>query len=583
MLLYPDRVKVPIGKYSSAFTGNPSTDLSPEPQSRTRQGMEPPRWQPISGTPPAEVYGYLRKPQVFSSNSYLVRTDRSIAVIDPGGLPEQTEALVSLVKDLLREKPRPVYVLLTHCHSDHSLEITRDGPWRELDGLKVAIHAAGAAALRTADRRATHAEILGLDPAPFSPDISLFLPPPEPVPAGGTLPVESIPLNPPDAIAAYAVPGHSPDCVCYRFGSTLFIGDVLAAISPLIAGAPGWNRDDLVASVKGLIRLLETDDIRTCFPGHGRPLSGKEAASALKQNLEEALALPEIETADSGRVKYISGYARELFEELGDAFMLIHRRIEDLAGRLHHLEEPAAAEEIARILDSEQVSRLLLDFRNFQEGFRAGEVIEVEIAHKSIQLIRRIALLLAAGGLDRVLDPSLLRLTRTLLDDFINAARGLRPAEEKTDADLNELAATLAALMQRVAGAGRSLEDIPDDPDGFRDYLVSSLALVPVFRGVKIEVKPETAAAPVRVARDRFLDGLKRLLEDLAEEGAAAVGFTVEAGESGPALLVRVEFARPIYRLGDGRLRPHRRRLDLSGSRTAVRYSSRALDFTLQF
>ena len=557
--------------------------MSPAFPDKKGTGMEAARWHSIPGTPSAEVYPYLRKPDVFSCNSYLIRMDRSIVVIDPGGLPEQTEALVPLVKGLLREKPRPVYVLLTHCHADHALEVIKDGPWRKLPGLKVAIHAAGASALRAADRRSTHAEILGFGLVPFSADISLFLPPAAPDPVGTRLLSESILLSPPDTVEAYAVPGHSPDCVCYRLGSALFIGDVLAAVSPLIAGAPGWNRDDLVASVKGLISLLETNNIRTCFPGHGRPISGEAIMEALKRTLEEAIALPEIETADSGRVKYISEYARELFEELGAAFMLIHRRIEDLAGRLDQLEESSAAQAIARILDSESVSQLLLDFRNFQESFQAGEVIEVQIAHKAIQLIRRIALLLASAGLDKVLDPSLLRLTRTLLNDFINAARGLRSVEEKTDADLNELASTLAAEMQRVPGTGLSLEEIPDDPDGFRDYLISSLALVPVFRGVEIGVKPAAAAVPVRIARERFLDALKRLLEDLAEEGAASIGFTVQDDKTGSGLLVRVEFTRPIFQLGEQRFRPHRRRLSLSGVRMAVRYSSRALDLTLHF
>ncbi len=555
--------------------------MSPNPESREKAPT--PEWQPIPGVPSAELYAYLRKPHVLSCNSYLIRTDRSIAVIDPGGSPEQTGALFPLVEDLLREKPRPVYVLLTHCHADHALEVIRDGPWRKLPGLKVAIHSAGAASLRAADHRLTHAEILGYTLLPFSADLPLFVSPPAPDPAGPALLSETIPLNPPDAVKAYAVPGHSPDSVCYRLGSALFIGDVLAAVSPLIAGAPGWNRDDLVRSVQGLLALIAGGGIQVCFPGHGRPVSGEQVTVILRRILEEAGALPEIEIADHGRVKYISAYARELFEELGDAFRLIHGRLEDLAGRLDRLEEAAAAEAIARILDSERVSQLMLDFRNFQESFRSGEVIEVEIAHKSIQLIRRIALLLESEGLAKVLDPSLLRLTRTLLNDFINASRGLRPAEERTEADLNELAAALAAGMRRVLGSGLSLEEIPDDPDGFLDYLIGSLSLVPVFRGVEIGVRLEADAVPVQIARWRFLDALKRLLEELAEEGAASIGLTVRAGGGGPALLVRVEFTRPIYRLGERFLSPHRRRLELSGARLAVRYSSRALDFTLEF
>ncbi len=547
--------------------------------------MEAAQWHPISGTNSAEVYPYLRKPNVFSCNSYIIRTPHSIAVIDPGGLPEQTKVLLPLVRSLLREKPRPVYVLLTHCHVDHSLEVIKGGAWEEFPSLKVVIHAAGAISLRTADRRTTQAEILGLDLPPFEADISLFPPPEAPSPAVAPLSSESILLNPPDVIEAYAVPGHSPDSVCYRLGSALFIGDVLAAVSPMIAGAPGWNRDELVTSVKGIMGLLETNDIRVCFPGHGQPISGEKINAALARTLQEAIALTGIETSDADRVKYISGYAQELFEELGTAFMLIHKRIGDLSRRLHQLEEWSASKTIARILDSEQVSQFLLDFRNFQESFLAGEVVEVQVALKAIQLIRRIARLLVYEELDEIVDPSLLRLTRTLLNDFINAAQGLRLTEEKQESDLNEMVGTLAAEMKRTPGEGVSIEEIPDDPDGFRDYLIRALASVPTFEGVEIVVSPGAAEGTpsVLVVRERFLDALKRLLEDLAEGGAKSIAFTVQYRETRPCLVVRVEFARPIYQLGDQRLKPHRRRLSLSGARMAVRYSSQALDFTLQF
>ena len=64
-------------------------------------------WQPVPGEPGAEVYPWIRKPHCLSSNSYLVRTPEALAVIDPGGLPEQTAALADLVREELTRRPAP--------------------------------------------------------------------------------------------------------------------------------------------------------------------------------------------------------------------------------------------------------------------------------------------------------------------------------------------------------------------------------------------------------------------------------------------------------------------------------------------
>ena len=156
-------------------------------------------------------------------------------------------------------------------------------------------------------------------------------------------------------------------------------------------------------------------------------------------------------------------------------------------------------------------------------------------------------------------------------------------AEEEEKVDLNEMAANLAREMGDPAGAARSLAEIPDDPDGFREYLVRTLARESAVRDLEVKVAAATSAPAVRARRERLWSGLKLLLEELAEEGAKSIAFLVLPGEGRPALSLRVEFARPIYRLGDQHFKPHRRRLGLAGARLAVRYSSRSLDIILQF
>jgi glyoxylase-like metal-dependent hydrolase (beta-lactamase superfamily II) len=76
-------------------------------------------WQPLPGTRQAEIYPYLRKPDLLSSNSCLIRTPEQIIMIDAGALAAQTADLGRMLKECLRERSRPVIIYLTHCHIDH--------------------------------------------------------------------------------------------------------------------------------------------------------------------------------------------------------------------------------------------------------------------------------------------------------------------------------------------------------------------------------------------------------------------------------------------------------------------------------
>jgi len=461
------------------------------------------QFQPIPGAAGVEVCPWIRKPHVLSSNSFVIRGPEAVAVIDPGGLPDQTAALASLVREELARKPRPVYILLTHCHLDHCREAVVPGFWRELPGRKVVIHARGARALKEADRLLTQEEILGGGLEPFAADVALFAGP-------GSVAAESIPLGGGAVIEAHPTPGHSPDGVCYRLGAAIFVGDLLSAVTPLIAGAPGWHRDDLIASLRA---ILEAEEIRVCYPGHGRPLLGDEISPAFRRALGEAEALEGIGTFDLAGVRQVSGRARELFRELGAAFSLIRERLERLAGRLDYLEEWSAGREIRLVLDSQEVKRLLDAFGEFLERFKTRRPIETEVALKGVQLAGRIADLLDYQGLSEVLDPALLRLTRGLLDDYLAQARGFLPEGESEEADLEELVRELAG--ERGTGVVR-LEDIPDDPEGFTRYLVRTLARPPWFRSLKIRPVPAPRPIVLSAKRERIRDALTILLQEIA-------------------------------------------------------------------
>ncbi len=273
---------------------------------------------------------------------------------------------------------------------------------------------------------------------------------------------------------------------------------------------------------------MEAEKILVCYPGHGPPLYGEEIAPAFRRALGEAEALGGIGTFDLARVRNVSGRARELFRELGAAFSLIRERLERLAGRLEYLEEWSAGREIRAGLASREVKRLLDAFREFLERFRSRRPIETEVALKAVQLVGRIAELLDYRGLGEVLDPGLLRLTRGLLDDYLVLARGFRSEENGEEVELEEVVGELAAELSSTARLGVSLEEIPDDPEGFTRYLVRTLARGPRAPITAVRVPPAALPLRLRCDRGRLRDTLRLLLQELALAGAAAV--EIEAG-----------------------------------------------------
>ena len=547
--------------------------------------MENRQWQKIDGTRQVEMYPWVRKPDVSSSNSYVLSTAEQLVVIDPGGSPDQTSALASVLRAKLRDRHRPVALYLTHCHFDHTIEAIRNAVWREFAGLKIVLHEAGATALRTGDRAITQAGILGLDFPSALPDSSWLVSPGREMPGGtGSLSrLAVVPLGAGDCLEVFATPGHSPDGLCFRVGEVLFTGDLLAAVAPLVAGAAGWSHPELIGSLNLVVQLLADRSIRVCGPGHGNLLSGETIPKAFLKTLNEAATLSRVELVSPERVRYVTAYAQALFEELAALFTLLAKRIERVAARMDEFEEYSAAQQIRRILDSDQVTQLLLEFRNFQAGLRRGELMEVQVALKAIQVAPRIRRLLENDPLQRVIDPSLLRFACTLLTDFLQAARGIRLPEERQEHDLRGLVAALVAEASRRPGVPATLEDIPDDPAGFCDFLIASIAHVPIFKDVALLYDGPDAEVRVQVAMPRFQDCLKRFLEDLVDWGAKAITLAVERDAAPAHLAIAADFMRPVIEIGEHRLQPYHRQFPASGARMDVRFLPTSLQFQLVF
>ncbi|MEY4266161.1 MAG: hypothetical protein RIS90_696 [Pseudomonadota bacterium] len=76
---------------------------------------------------------------------------------------------------------------------------------------------------------------------------------------------------------ALAVPGHTPACMAYQFGDTVFVGDTL--FMPDVGTArcdfPGGNAGTLYASIRKILSLPPQTRLFMChdYPPNGRPVS----------------------------------------------------------------------------------------------------------------------------------------------------------------------------------------------------------------------------------------------------------------------------------------------------------------------
>ncbi len=512
------------------------------------------RWQPVPGAPDLEVFPFETRPNLLSCNTYVLRGRDVLLVLDPGADRRQITRVGQVVNDALRQRPRPVLVLLTHCHRDHVREVrsleSSTPPW-------VLAHETAARALAQGDRALTMAEIYDEDAPRCEVHVPLFptgaasavLRPfalghghsltVTPIPGNAALRAERLQVGT-DFFLMYHVPGHSPDSVALRAGAVIFCGDLTVAARPLVAGAPGWDQPALIASLGGVVPLLRGGDLAVLAPGHGYSLSAA-AAAMLERTLATVESLSNLESVDAERVRLLADYTRWLVAEAGDALAVIAGRLETAAFHLEALDERAAAAEALRALDPRAVDAALDSFSEHLAAVLDGRSLPLSLPHKGMAVILRLDGVLSEPALATYVSPLLLRRTRRMIADFVHTLYGMRRPDALRPASVHDILTEAQNLARSGGRAEGDLDGSLEDERAFARALGRRILQQPAAADVAFENLIPADLPAVYVEADRIVEQMTTLIEILAAQGVAGLRFDATAHSGRVILSVRSE------------------------------------------
>jgi len=546
------------------------------------------QWQPVSQTRHVRIYPYIRNPDILSSNTFLLETPEQITIIDPGAMEDQTREIETIVRNLFLEKPRAILVYLTHCHIDHTFHVPRYLAMRDRIPVWIAVHNDAVITLINGDSKKTMAELYGLDYPCFTPDISLLPPHVRDSPLArqihlsdrSSVSVEtarlgttsgvpfyrkSLPLGAGEVLEWFPTPGHSPDSVCMKVGQLLFIGDMLAAVNPMVAGIIGWSQQDYIHSATHLLWLLENTDIGWCCPGHGGIISSTQVIDFLGKARAQAERMGDIvEIMDAGHLLKTTEYALETLVEAGEVFSTIAGRLYYLAYHLENLEEEHLAQHYRQCLEADKIDECLLKLHLLAEDLRAGKRLAVEFAHRALGIIQKVRTLFDQESLLTVIPITLLNRANLLLLDFINAAKGFRNPEEIVAVDLNLLMEDILFDLQKSPYKNETILDATDDNKQFLSALAARIAYVPLFEDVKMTFTPESNLFLPSISASRFSNTVADLLSLLAIRGCKEILISTALENSHGAIQVLCPGKSIQDEIGEAKWKSFTRRFGMS-------------------
>jgi glyoxylase-like metal-dependent hydrolase (beta-lactamase superfamily II) len=490
--------------------------------------LENNKWSAVPGSKSVEIYPLIRKPCVTCSNTFILKSDKYIIIIDPGAELEQIEQIRRIILPLQKERYRPVFIFFTHCHIDHFLAVSHlvyDEPKGE-----IICHFEAARAIESRDESITLADMNGsvlpeckvrarffenygehdiVKNHPLSVEDSVIE-----LETGENIPCQAFAISENDKIQLFHTPGHSPDSISYRLGSLLFTGDLHLATTPGIAGKSGWDNEKLALSLKAMLKKGREAGIKLVLTGHGNIISFAKAEKIFEDTYQEALKLKNISHFDRQRSLYLSEYAIVLLEEASNIFSIIAARLLKTSYYLEMLEEEERAVEILKAIDFDAIDNVVNDFQIFFDELRGKR--GAPLISKAVHFSRKVHKIFEPEKLVGLFDPYFLRRIRILLSDFINVVYGIQFKDQETIFDLNK---AVVETLDSIKGSSSEEERIFDSLEDDREFIVEltrMIAYTPLFSTIRITFEPAKGNLLITADKFMFQDILAAFLEQCA-------------------------------------------------------------------
>ena len=561
------------------------------------------KWQPVEGLEGVRVYPVVNRADFMTSNAFIVEAPEVVVLVDPGNTPDQLDHLRSVIGDALSARPRPVVAFLTHCHVDHCFAFLTD-PSAVAPGAPVfvAIQEDGFQAVTRKDQELTGSGryrkavpdpnldicLLSAEDRKFQVTKELSLAPglpmkmrtrTVPAPGGGSLCRQEVSCGRLEAVV-YHTPGHSPDSVSLQIGNLLFIGDFLFSADYFIAGLPGWDKAQIMASAQNLLWLIENTPVSTVAQGHGASLPADRAVERLNALMSGLAGLQVTQSLNLEKILESSEHAVDVAQEAREIMASIARSLRHVVHYLEYLQEGEEASRYAASWDQKRLENLLAICHETYCDVQSGVLIESGLILKSSSVFHKIRAMLDREGLAEVVSPALLTRLERLFDDFIRDSGGKDVEQQVESFPAGAFLQALVETLQQDRHADAAILETVDDPRAFVASLAERLAYTPVFQAVRFEVGGDGALL-VQADRGRLGEILEIVVEQLVAEGSDRVAFHLSRQDGWVHLAVdggRV----PQFMVAEGyRKRSLVRRLRWMGGRLGLDISERAARIVL--
>ncbi len=506
-------------------------------------------WQSIPGTSSCEIYPLERKPDIKSSNSYIIRSESEFFIIDPGADKAQICQIADVMIHASGAKKKPVFIILTHCHYDH-LKGTKQLVLLLGYPCIICIQENGAEAIEAGDGKSTLSYLYNERLPKHSVNIRLLekndwnLPRKRAVhfaknsqiilyheilesSEGKQFLCQSMSVGKSDNVFFYHTPGHSPDSICIRIGKLLFSGDLLLASNPGIAGIPGWNKEQLINSLNNLEWLSTQTDIQLCTLGHGRALPGNKLSLILERTILFTTRLDNIVELDLDRVRFLDDYAKNLLDEISELFSVISGKLLSISYHLECLSEDEVAQKILDKLDIDAIDGFLSEFNKYVNEYGAGDQQEMAIPLKAIHVIMKIKKIFKDDQLQSVINVSLLRRVRWLILDFLNIMQGFREEVLGKKENISLIFIEYLTELQKPVIQDQDFMKSSDDENAFVQEMIRRIALRNIYEDVNITFTAVIGVPDVYIEKERFCDMMTALFECIVTAGAKHIQVVV--------------------------------------------------------